>query len=135
MNIPLLSAILPIATMTIISLEEWMSVPKGRIPSHNVNAEIPPLRRENWAKTDGHPLRCVRGVGEKDPQTRRKPGVNPCIRKNDPKKGRIKRINHMYTTAGSLLKTTKKKVPLFPNVQEHGVISIIMIPIIIIVIP
>jgi hypothetical protein len=41
----------------------------------------------------------------------------------------------MYTTAGSLLKTTKKKVPLFPNVQEHGVISIIMIPIIIIVIP
>jgi len=26
----------------------------------------PPLRRENSAKTDGHPLRCVRGVWEKD---------------------------------------------------------------------
>ena len=55
-------------------------------------------------------------------------GMDVHARKED-----LKSTKHMYRTAGSLLKTTKKNARLFPNVQEHG-ISIDMIPIIIIVI-
>ena len=58
----------------ILTLGDFTMNPKKK---HRAVGMKPPLRRENSAKTDGHPLRCARGVWEKDPKRGENRGVNP----------------------------------------------------------